>query len=284
MDLNQNKANAITLKKADNTKFAIHADAVLNRVTAYWFYIAVAGMWMFVAYIISLYFRAAIQGNFEGWNKVLAHGYEAGNTTGNLFLGAHLFFAAIITFSGTLQLIPHIRKYALAFHRWNGQLFILAAFAMGISGLYLENFGHRHVAGDLSQRIAVSINGILILYFAALTLRYALARKIDIHRRWALRLFLVVNGTWFFRIGLMLWIFLTNGAGIHWETFSGPFMTTWNFGQYLFPLAVLEIYFYAQYSKRIYIKFLMSGILLLLTLVMGTGIYRAFTGLWLPRM
>ena len=283
MNLTQSTANGVTLK-VGSIKFAIHPDAVLSKVAAIWFYVAVIGMWMFVSYILSLYFRAAVHGNFERWNKVLAHGYEAGNTTGNLFLGAHLFFAAIITFSGTLQLIPHIRKYALAFHRWNGRLFILAAFAMGISGLYLENFGHRNVSGDLSQRIAVSINGILILLFAVVALRYALAHKIDIHRRWALRLFMVVNGTWFFRIGLMLWILLTNGAGIHWETFSGPFMTTWNFGQYLLPLAVLESYFYAQNRKKISLKFLMSGILLILTLAMGTGIYRAFTDLWLPRM
>ncbi len=38
-----------------------------------------------------------------------------------------------------------------------------------------------------------------------MALRYALARNIDAHKRWAVRTFIVVSGVWFFRVGLMLW-------------------------------------------------------------------------------
>jgi hypothetical protein len=77
-----------------------------------------------------------------------------------------------------------------------------------------------------------------------------------------MRLFLAVNGTWFFRTGLMFWVFLTGGVGINWETFSGPFLITWNFGQYLIPIVVLELYFLTQKQKGVSGKFLMAGALI----------------------
>lgn len=259
------------------------ANAALNRTAAFWFLVAAAGMWLFVFYILVLYGSAAIRGDFEGWNKVMVHGYEEGNITGNLLLGAHLLFAAIITFGGTLQLIPQIRNRIPRFHRWNGRVFILAAFIMGVSGLYLNMTG-RSSSGNNLQRIAVGINALLMMVFAVVAFRYAHTRKFDIHRRWAMRLFLAVNGTWFFRTGLMFWVFLTGGVGINWETFSGPFLITWNFGQYLIPIVVLELYFLTQKQKGVSGKFLMAGALLVLTFAMGIGIIKAFTDMWLPHL
>ena len=62
----------------------------------------------------------------------------------------------------------------------------------------------RNAVGDLPQHLALSFNAVLILLCAGFTLRYAIARRIDQHRRWAIRLFLVVSGVWFFRIALIV--------------------------------------------------------------------------------
>lgn len=259
-------------------------DYLLKKTATLWFIVTAIGLWMFVYYIVALYYKAAIQGNFIGWNQVMAHGYEPGNTIGNIFVGIHVVFAAIITLGGTLQLIPYIRTIAPAFHRWNGRVFILASFLMGISGLYLT-LADRIKVGD-PDRVAYGIilNAILIILFASIALRYAMIRKFDIHRRWALRLFLVVNGSWFLRIGLMSWLYLTGGIGIDWKSFSGPFFTYWNFGQYLLPLLVLELYFFTQNSESAIRKYSTASVLILLTGITAIGIVRATMIMWLPRI
>jgi hypothetical protein len=58
---------------------------------------------------------------------------------------------------------------------------------------------------------------------------------------------MVVNGVWFFRVGLMLWLVLNNGpVGFDPKTFRGPFLDFWSFADYLLPLAVLEVYLRTQ--------------------------------------
>jgi hypothetical protein len=50
---------------------------------------------------------------------------------GNAALAGHILFATIISIAGALQLIPRLRSAFPVFHRWNGRLYILAAFVMG---------------------------------------------------------------------------------------------------------------------------------------------------------
>ena len=101
----------------------------------------------------------------------------------------------------------------------------------------------------------------------------------------ALRLFLVVSGVWFFRIGLMLWIVVNRGpAGFDPVTFSGPFLTILSFAQYLLPLAVLELYFRAQRSTMAGVHVSMAAGLTVLTLVTAGGIAAATMLMWLPRL
>ena len=68
--------------------------------------------------------------------------------------------------------------------------------------------------------------------------RHARARNVAMHRRWALRTFVLVSGVWFFRVGMMLWIFLNGGPVGIGEKFDGPFIMFWSFANYLLPLAV----------------------------------------------
>ena len=256
----------------------------LRAAAAFWLGIAIAGQLLFAIYVLGFYGRAAAQGRPELWNKVLSPGYVAGDTAGNLALAAHLLCAMVVTLGGSLQLLPAIRRRWPRFHRWNGRMFLLCAFVASAAGLLMV-WTRPSAGGDLSQNIGISLSAVLIFAFAGLALRYALARQFDIHRRWAMRLFLVVNAGWFFRIGLMLWIIANRGpAGFDPQTFTGPFLSFLSFADYLLPLAVLELYLRAQQGRAPALQLAMASALASLTLAMTGGIAAAAAILWLPHL
>lgn len=259
------------------------AGRALGAAAVFWFVVVVLGQLIFVGYIAGFYGRAALRGDFDAWNKVLPHGYVPGDTFGNAVLGAHLAFAIVITLGGALQLTPAIRRIAPRFHRWNGRVYLFSALLMSVGGFVMGLT--RTTVGGLAQHIALDINAALILVFAALALRHAMARRFDAHRRWALRLFLAVSGVWFFRVGLMAWL-LANQKPVGFDpvTFSGPFLIILAFAQYLLPLAVLELYFRARASTAAGPRLAMAAGLSLLTLVIAAGIVGASLMMWLPRL
>ena len=79
---------------------------------------------------------------------------------------------------------------------------IVTAFTISLAGLYMMWF--RGTVGDLSQHLGQSLDAVLIMLCAVLALRYALARDFKTHRRWALRLFMVVSASLFIRAGIFL--------------------------------------------------------------------------------
>ena len=259
------------------------AGRVLDGSAAAWFVVAVAGQWLLAAYVVGFYWVAALQGDFARWNRVLPHGFVPGDAVGNLVVGVHLMFAVFIIIGGALQLVPAIRRHWPRFHRWNGRFYLGSALVMSIGGLVMVVT--RGGIGDFSQHAAISINALLIIAFAAMALRHALARRFDLHRRWALRLFLAVSGVWFFRVGMMFWILVNRGpAGFDPERFVGPFLTFLAFAQYLLPLALLELYFRAQASSDWRRRTAMAALLGVATLVTAVGSGGAAMMLWLPRL
>jgi hypothetical protein len=259
------------------------AEPALKSAAASWFVVAVLGQLIFAAYVIAFYGGAAVQGRLDNWTQVLSHGVVAGDTFGNLILVLHLLFTVVVIAGGALQLVPAVRRLAPAVHRWNGRVYLLAALVLSLGGLVMV--WTRGTVGDLSQHIAVSINALLVIGFAAMTWRHARARRTLVHRRWALRLFLAVSGVWFFRIGLMAWIVANQGpAGFDPDTFTGPFLTVLNFAQFVLPLAVLELYFRVKQQAGPHTRLAMAAGLVALTLLTAGGIAAATMIMWLPRM
>lgn len=259
------------------------ANKLLNISSTFWFLVAVIGQWIFVYYVIAFYGTTAMQDDFESWNKVLPHGYVEGETMGNLAVAAHIVLAVIMIVGGPLQLIPQIRSKARAFHRWNGRIYIFTAALISLDGLYMV--WTRGTGSGLIGNISISINAVLILIFSFLAWQTAIRRKFDQHRKWVLRLFLVASGVWFFRIGLMFWLFVNGGpVGFDPETFQGPFLTFLGFGQYLIPLFILQLYLMAQEKKSVLYTYIMASMLFVITIGMGIGIFAATMGLWLPRI
>jgi uncharacterized membrane protein len=258
------------------------ADKTLKAAARFWFVVVLLGQFVFAFSVASFYGITAARGDIQAWNKVLPHGYVAGATMGNAAVAAHILFAVIINLAGALQLIPQLRNRFPAFHRWNGRVFLLAAFTMGCSGLFLTTSGRR-VVGDLSQHIGLWISAVLILFCSAMALFTALQRDFKAHRVWALRLFLVASGSWFFRIGLFLTFLLFGGpVGMDVKTFTGPLPTLLTFGEYLLPLTVLELYLRVQERPGAVRRMATAAVLFVLTLGMGAGLFALTMGIWVP--
>jgi hypothetical protein len=258
------------------------ADRVLSGAAVLWFLTAAFGQLMFALYIFGFYGRTIATGNFGDWNKVMYRGYISGDAMGNVALGLHLVFAFVMTVGGPLQFIPRFRSRAPRFHFWNGRIYIGTVFLISLGALYLV--WARGVIGGLPAAVAISINAVLMMAFAFLAIREAMGRRFEAHRRWAMRLFLASSGVWFFRVGLMLWLLINRGPVGIGKNFDGPFVVTWFFGQYLVPLAVLELYFMVKKNAGETGRFAMAALLVVLTLGTAVGVFGATIGMWLPRL
>lgn len=260
---------------------ALPADRALQATGVLWFIVAAIGQLAFVWFILAHFGGHTLAGNPEGWNdKPLIDGHIPGDTAGNTMFAIHALFAAIITVGGLLQLVPQVRRAAPWFHRWSGRLFLVAAGIMAVGGLWLV-WG-RGTYLSLVSGISVSLNGVLILLFAALAWRLAVQRRIDAHRRWAMRLFMVVNGVWFLRVGLMGWVLANQGpVGMN-RTLSGPADLVITYGSYLIPLALLELYFAARRARSPAAKWAASVLVLLATTFTALGVFGTIAIMWRP--
>ncbi len=259
------------------------ANRTLSVAATAWFVVAAIGHWIFLAYLLLHYGPLVILNGPEGIaESAMPNGYLKGDTLGNAAALSHVLLATIVIGGGPLQLIPGIRNRFPRFHRWLGRSYLVAAVVSAIAGMYM--IWTRGTVGNLVTQLAITGDGVLIFICAAFALRHAMARDLVRHRRWALRLFMVASAVWFFRVGLMGWVMLTGGIGIDWETFTGPFVYFLGFGQYLVPLAVLELYFRARDRKEPASQLAVAVTIAVLTLYMSAGIFAATSGMWLPRM
>lgn len=268
--------------RAQSTPQSFAANA-LNLSARAWFTVAVTGQLVFVFYLLAFYVPTASQGNLVAWNRVAPHAYVAGDILGNTMFAAHILLAVLIVIAGASQLIPQIRARVPAVHRWTGRAYLLAVVTTSVAGLYLVWV--RGSVGDLSQHLGSTLNAILIIVFAALALREARARRFIAHRRWAMRVFVVGLGVWFFRLSLPLWLMIHRApVGFDPKTFTGPFLTFLSFACYLVPLLVLELYLRAQESSDAMKRGAMAGVMGVVTLATVAGVAGATMMLWWPRM
>ncbi len=259
------------------------ADKSLRAAARFWFVVALAGQFAFAISVAVFYGLTALRGNIQAWNRVIARGFETGATMSNTALVGHILFATVISIAGALQLIPGIRNRFPVFHRWNGRLFVLAAFTQAITGIYLTVLVRRLI-GDTTQHVVSVLGALLIIFCAAMALRFAMQRDFTTHRRWALRLFLVSSASWFIRLGFAVTLVLLGPIGFDSATFSGPLVTFWSIAQYLLPLGVLELYLWAQDRPGALRRMATAGVLFVLTLAMGVGIALVAMGSWVPNV
>lgn len=259
------------------------ADTALKAATRFWFAVTVIGQVIFALAVATFYSRAALRGDSLAWNRFMTRGYVPGDPVGNAVAAIHVIAAVIIMLAGATQLVPQVRDRFPVFHRWNGRIYMLVAVTTAAAGTYMTWI--RGSIGDASQHLGSTLNAILIWVFAALALRSALACDFKTHRRWALRLFLVVSAAWFFRIEFFLTMLIfQRPIGFDPSTFTGPLLTCMSYAQYLVPLGVLELYLGAEdrgdAARRIATAFGLA----LVTLAMGAGIFGVAMFAWVPSL
>lgn len=257
------------------------ADTALKAATRFWFGVTVMGQLAFGFVVASFYGMTALRADYHGWK--FTNGFVPGVTRGNWAVVMHVITAAIIMLAGAIQLVPQVRNRFPAFHRWNGRTYMLSTVALSVAGVYMHWV--RGSVGDVWQHIGGTVNALLIWLCAGLALRYALARDFRTHRRWALRLFLVVSASWFLRIMFFLtFLVFKRPVGFDPATFSGPYLTFLTFAQYLIPLAVLEAYFFVHDRPGALRRMAMAGLLFVLTLGMVGGLFAVTMAVWVPQV
>lgn len=259
------------------------SDAALASAARLWWIVAVCGQWLFVAYLLLFYGRTSLQGEVTAWNQVLSRGYVQGDSLGNLGLGLHLLFALPLLLGGALQFVPAMRHRWPRAHRWNGRLYMVSALFMALDGLALL-WWRGGVVGDRWQHLGMTLNAMLIVACAIMAWRHARAGRLVAHRRWSIRLFLMVGGVWFFRIGLSLWLMVHQGPrGFDPVSFTGPFLTALAFGESLVPLLVAELQFRAGDGGAVR-RAITVTTLHACTVLTAAGVLAATRILWWPRL
>jgi len=250
-----------------------------------WFCVATVGQWLFGIYVIVFYHGSTFTGDFEKWNRVLPKGYIPGDWAGNLSVALHVLLGGIIIVGGPLQFIPYIQRKYKTLHRWFGRVYVVTAIIIGLAGLLMVWI--RGSVGDRFMHISISISALYLILFAVLTIKKAIAKQFKMHRKMALRLFMMANGGWFFRIGVMGWI-LINGkpVGFDIDTFSGPALWVISVLSYSLPLSllILELYFRAQEQKKKTVVTITTVIIFLSIIITLIGIFAAAMMAWVPRI
>lgn len=240
----------------------------------------ILGQILFLTFIVSYYYPPTLSGDFAAWNgKPLITGYLAGDTIGNLGFAVHVGFAALLTGSGMVQLLPIVRRRAPHVHRWSGRVFIGSAVILALGGLALVWLRGTYL--NLPGALGISFNAITIL--VCLGFAWMLARRRDFaaHRRWALRLFAVASAVWFMRVAYMAWGIATGGAGIG-DAMDGPFDYFLVFGNTLLPLLVIEVFLRAEASKHRGARAATAAVMLLAALAVLGGSAGAWLVMWSP--
>jgi hypothetical protein len=165
-------------------------------------------------------------------------------------------------------------------HRWNGRLFLVTACVLALGGLWLV-WGRGTWLSRVSA-LPLTIDALLILTFGAMAWRRARERKFEAHRRWALRSFMAANGVWFLRVAMMGWVILNRGPRGLTPDMSGPVDLLLQFGCYLLPLGVLELYFRAQRATSAAGIRVVAALIVLMTLIMAVGIFGTVALMWRP--
>jgi hypothetical protein len=242
------------------------ADSALTAAATLWFFVTLIGQWVFLYYIVAFYGPGAMSGDFAAWNRhPMVHAINSGDIAGNIAFAVHIGLAAIIIFGGTLQLVPQIRSFAPALHRWNGRVFVVCAMLAALAGLYMV-WIRGGSTGGIVNAVIISGNAALILLFGALAWAAGMARNIASHRRWALRTFMVTNGVFWLRLGFSAWIIITQK--------QPDALTFYLFAalSYLLPLALLEIYLWAKEGGGA-AKLAGAGVVFASTLYLALGLF-----------
>ncbi|WP_462164275.1 DUF2306 domain-containing protein [Pseudoalteromonas xiamenensis] len=258
-------------------------DSILDGVVKSWVTIVLIGQWMFALYIFILYAMPSLLGSPELASKLSpATGMKKSLGADLTLLFVHILPAIIMAASGLLQLFPQLRKQYPSFHRWNGRVFFVLALSGAFTGMYLTWVAGLRLS-DIGA-MGVSFNGMLIPIFIALAWYTAVTQRFAAHQRFATHSFILVNGVWFFRLYLMGWFVMNQGANGNTNKIDGPADIAISFLCYLLPMAILECVLFAKRSSKTSVKWMVTMFASLGALITLIGVGSAVLLMWFPRI
>lgn len=232
-----------------------------------WFIAATLGQYAFGMYVILYYAKTAAANQFEAWNKNLFSGIIPDDWLGNTSLVFHILLASVVLFGGPLQFMPFVRNRFRRFHRYLGRAYLILVVLISLTGVVMTIQGKSF--GTFFLHVVNSLSVIYICWFAVMTIKNAMNKNFNEHRKWALRLFMVANGVWFIRVWPSAWSILNNGL------FGSYPENTVAFFTYIIPvqLILLEFYFWSQEKKQARLQWAANTAIFVSTLIMAVGIY-----------
>ena len=198
---------------------------------------------LFGVYILIYYVFAVFTDDLARWNVTLPALHVPNRPTGNMGMALHFAGGGLLLVLGSVQFLRTLRDRLPALHHWLGRIYVVAAFAAAIGGLVF--IAVRGCVGGLVMDVGFGLYGLLMLLAAVQTGRHAMARRIDDHQAWAVRLFALAIGSWLYRMHYGFWFLFTDGIG-HNATFTGWFDRIMDFGFYLPNLIVAEVWLRAS--------------------------------------
>ena len=235
---------------------------------------------LFGAYILAYYAGAIVRDDLAAWNAVLPRLYERSTPGATIAIGVHFFAGGVILVLGCIQLIAGVRNRYPAVHRALGRVYVVTSLLAGVGGLgFILTKG---TVGGTVMDLGFGLYGVLMIGCAVQTYRHARARRIEVHRAWALRLFALAIGSWLYRMDYGFWLLLTGGAG-HTQDFRGPFDQVMAFWFYLPNLLVVEAFVRGRTSTASPAsRRLATGTILVATGFLLLGTYFFTTEFWGP--
>lgn len=126
---------------------------------------------------------------------------------------AHISAAPVALALGAFQFMPGLRQRAPALHRWSGRVYAGAILIAGVGALGMTATDN---GGPLAQ-VGFGLLAVLWIGFTAVAVRHAMARRIELHRRWMTRSYALT----FAAVTLRLYLVPMMGAGMSYEEAIG---------------------------------------------------------------
>ena len=234
----------------------------------------------FGLYILAFYLGNLMTGHPAAWNEILDGLYTQGNLAALASMGAHLAAGAIVLVLGPVQFIGAVRSRWPAVHRWIGRVYVATCGLAGLGGLIF--IAAKGTIGGAAMNAGFGLYGVLMVLASVQAWRYAAARRFDLHRAWAIRLFALAIGSWLYRMDYGFWLLAMHRIG-HRGDFHGPFDVVMAFFFYLPNLAVAEMYLRSEWLTRHGLaRAMTTAVMVAATLVVAVGTYYFLRFYWGP--
>jgi len=246
-----------------------------------WVAIALIGQWAFTFYLLVIYVISSSFG-LDPVDFSPAPSIRSDDATVRSVFFVHVIPAIYLSFFGLLQLVPKIRNRYRNFHRWNGRIFLALGMSGAITGLFLQ--WSKGDETNTAASLGITFNGLLIVGAVVMAWLTAIRKRFDLHRRWAVHAFILINGVWTFRLYLMGWYMVNQGPNGNTRNIDGPMDIFLSFACYLLPMVLAEIYFWLDKetsNKRLWGATAFMSIGAIITLI---GVAAAIMMMWTPRI